>query len=144
MGPFLMEKGDYLRGQSQESRQKSQKPRRTMNYRTTLKKKNWAYSKNIPSPSSRWPGNICPLGIQNCYEPLRAIWLLFLPFWKGVLTEVVLSLPHHCMLGMWEHIGRATPRSKTRGSSFASRPDLDDRVLNCGPAVFPGMTFLET
>lgn len=37
-----------------------------------------------------------------------------------------------------------TPRSETQEYSFASRPDLDDGILNFGPAVATGMTFLET
>lgn len=35
-----------------------------------------------------------PAGFQNCYQPVQARWLPFLPFLVGDFTEVILPLFH--------------------------------------------------
>lgn len=71
--------------------------------------------------SQEWgPQNICPAGLQNCLWTSVFRLFPFFPFLMGLAIVVILSLFHHCILGMW--------RIKLIFSSWAYRLREEDLV----------------
>lgn len=82
---FFMKKDGWFRGQNQESKGLSQQPWRSI-------PRHWNLVKELPTFAQQ----------DFRIEPKTSFFLSFSPSRKGMSTEVIQCLSHHCMLGVRE------------------------------------------